>query len=87
MGVYFVYIPNSVRKLVKKFPKDWRLKIVEKLRKLESEPFLGVTMQGKYSNKRKIVVWPYRIVYKVHEEKMLVEILEIQTRGNMSYDK
>jgi len=87
MGMYYVYVPTCVRKVVKKFPQNWRLKIVEKLRELEINPYLGVHMQGRYSHKRKIVLRPYRIVYFMNEPKKVVEIEEIESRGNMSYDR
>jgi mRNA-degrading endonuclease RelE of RelBE toxin-antitoxin system len=84
---YYVYIPNNVKKIVKKIPNDWRLKIMEKLRELETNQYLGVHMQGKYSNKRKITIWPYRIIYLINEGKNLVEIFEIERRGSISYDR
>jgi len=33
-----------------------------------------------------IVVWHYRIIYFVNEKMKVVEIKEIQSRGNVSYD-
>jgi mRNA-degrading endonuclease RelE of RelBE toxin-antitoxin system len=87
MGTYYVYVPKCVRKSIKKFPEDKRLKIAEKLRELETNPYLGIHMQGKYSHKRKIVLRPYRIVYFVNESKKVIEVEEIESRGNMSYDR
>ena len=87
MGAYYVYVPTCVRKVVKKFPQDWQLKIMGKLRELETNPYLGVHMQGRYSYERKIVIRPYRIVYFFNESKRVVEVEEIERRGNMSYDR
>lgn len=86
MDKYYVYIPNHVTKVTKKFPRDWKLRIDEKVRELETNPFLGIPMQGKYSDRRKIVIWPYRVVYVVDKIKKVIEIKEIESRGNMSYD-
>jgi mRNA-degrading endonuclease RelE of RelBE toxin-antitoxin system len=60
---------------------------MEKLRELETNQYLGVNMQGKYSNKRKITIWPYRIIYLINEGKNVVEIFEIERRGSISYDR
>ncbi len=87
MRTYYVYVPMCVRKVVKRFPQDRRVKIMEKLRELETNPYLGVHMQGRYSYKRKIVIHSYRIVYFVNESKKVVEVEEIESRGNMSYDR
>ena len=87
MGIYFVYIPNPVKKVVKKFPGNFQLIIIEKLRELETNPYLGVHMQGEYSHKRKITIHRYRIVYRVNDVSKVIEIDEIESRGNMSYDR
>lgn len=35
----------------------------------------------------KIEVSNYRIIYQVIESKIIIEILEIESRGNTSYDR
>ena len=87
MDRYYVYIPNNVTKVTKKFPLHWKLIIDEKVRELETDKFLGVPMQGKYSDRRKITIGSYRIVYFIHETKKVIRIFEIESRGNVSYDR
>ena len=83
---YFVYIPNGERKSVKKIPQPWQKRIVDVLTVLETNPYLGEKMEGEYSDKRKIRIWPYRIVYGIFEEKSYIVVYEIRHRGNTSYD-
>ena len=87
MGRYYVYTPNSVKKVIKKFPWDRQMDIRAKLLELETNPRLGVPMQGKYSDRRKIVVGNYRIIYYINEIENIIEIKEVESRGNMSYDR
>lgn len=86
MKVYLVYVPNSVRKVLKKMPQNWQEKIILKLRELESNPYLGVKMNGELAYLRKIKLANYRIIYRVIESKIIIEIMEIESRGNIFYD-
>jgi len=87
MKAYLVYIPNPVKKVLKKMPKNWQEKMIQKLRELETNPYLGVKMNGELSHLRKIKIANYRIIYRVIELKIIIEIMEIASRGNISYDR
>ena len=68
-------------------PKNWQEKMIQKLRELETNPYLGVKMNGELSHLRKIKIANYRIIYRVIELKIIIEIMEIASRGNISYDR
>lgn len=68
-------------------PKNWQEKMIQKLRELEINPYLGVKMNGELSHLRKIKIANYRIIYQVIEPKIIIEIMEIASRGNISYDR
>lgn len=52
--------------------------IIEKAEKLDEFPFLGrVVPEFKLENIREIIHRPYRIVYRVREERKLIEILRV----------
>jgi addiction module RelE/StbE family toxin len=87
METYYVYTPNSIKKVLKKFPKHWQVVITVKIRELAINPYLGVKMNGNMSHLRKIRISSYRIIYKVVESEIRIEIIEIESRGNMSYDR
>jgi len=82
---YFVHIPKTPRKSLKKIPLPWQVRIIDALTMLETQPYVGEKMQGEYSDFRKIKVWPYRIIYRIREKTKLIEIMEIEHRGNVSY--
>jgi len=83
---YYVYIPKKPQKSLDKIPQPWHKRIFIALKMLETNLYLGEKMHGDMSNERKIVIWPYRIIYRVNEQKSAVEVLEINHRGNTSYD-
>lgn len=84
---YRVYVSHSVEKSIRRIPLPWQVRILDVLSKLEINPYLGEKMSGPMSNKRKIRVWPYRIIYKIIENIAFVAVIEIEHRGNISYDK
>jgi mRNA-degrading endonuclease RelE of RelBE toxin-antitoxin system len=85
-GRYYVKVANTPRKSLRKIPLPWQTRILDMLTALETDPFLGEKMTGKLKDRRKIKLYPYRIVYRVQEEIKLIRVVEIERRGNMSYD-
>lgn len=82
---YVIHIPHRPQKSFKKIPEPWRKRIFVALKILETNPFIGEKMRQDMADKRKIVIWPYRIIYRINEQKGIVEILEIEHRQNTSY--
>lgn len=81
--MFKVSVPKKEERVLKKIPEPWRKRIVLTLKELEKNPFLGAKMWGQLEGKRKIRVWPYRIIYSLDQERKIVSILEIGHRGNL----
>lgn len=86
MPRYHIDIPKSAKKSLAKIPLPWLFRVQQAIDRLELEPYLGDKMQGKYSDRRKLKVWPYRVIYKIQEEINYIKIMEIAPRGHTSYD-
>ena len=86
MPRYHIDVPKSPKKSLAKIPLPWQVRIKQVIDRLELEPYLGDKMQGKYSDQRKIKVWPYRVIYRIKENIKLIEVMEIEHRGQTSYD-
>lgn len=80
-----VRFSHASTKLLRKIPNPWRKRIIEVGIALEKDPFYGNKMYGKYLGKRKVVVWPYRILYTVDERERVVKILKIGHRSSIGY--
>lgn len=83
---YIVYISKSIRKSLLRIPSPWSERIEKTINMLEKDPCCGEKMIGNLKGKRKIRVWPYRIVYEADLKKKIIIIVEIGHRGNVSYD-
>jgi plasmid stabilization system protein ParE len=52
--------------------------LIETTQKLEVYPFIGrVVLEFKIDNIREVIHRPYRIVYRVHEARELIEVLRV----------
>ena len=60
---FFVKIPPSVQKSMRKIPFPWIERIRMTIDSISIEPFQGEKMLGRYKHARKVRVWPYRIIY------------------------
>ncbi len=83
---YHVYIPNSISKIIRKIPIPWQVRILNVLTDLETKPNIGERMEGDKKDRRKIRVWPYRIMYEIDQSINFIKIVELEHRGHTSYD-
>jgi len=86
MATYKIKIPKRVSKNLEKIPLPWRERIHKTLDLLEVSPYLGDKMRGKYSGCYKVRVWPYRIIYKFRYGQLIIDVIEIDHRGSISYN-
>lgn len=83
---YFIYLPKSILRSMAKIPLPWQHRIEKAIDILQGDPYYGEKMSGELSDKRKIRVWPYRIIYKINEKKRAIFIFEVARRGSVIYD-
>lgn len=78
---YKIIIAKKAQKNLTKIP----LKIVERIRTkialLAFDPFIGKKLEGHYADCYSIRVWPYRIIYSIKKQQLIVEVIEIEHRG------
>ncbi len=82
---YSVYISKSIRKSLLRIPSPWLERIEQAIDVLYNDPYIGEKMNGKLVACRKIRVWPYRVIYRLDKNRRVVEIMEVNHRGSMSY--
>ena len=84
---YTVYLRKNAKKTLLKIPRSIVLRIGRFIDDLQDNPLIGVRMNGKLSHLRKIKVANYRIIYQIIEFELIIEIIEIESRGNVFYDR
>jgi mRNA interferase RelE/StbE len=77
--------PKSIVKSLKKIQLPWRERILDAMSELAQNPYLSEKMSGKLRGKRKIRVWPYRIIYKVDIRRRRIIVTDVGHRGSIGY--
>ncbi|OGE83507.1 MAG: hypothetical protein A3B10_03595 [Candidatus Doudnabacteria bacterium RIFCSPLOWO2_01_FULL_44_21] len=77
---YTVRLTPTAKKHLAKIPKNFQDKIKVTLVALQNDPFLGKRLFGKYKDQYSINVWPYRIIYEIHKNILLIIVLDIGHR-------
>lgn len=77
---YTVRILPKVRKNLSKLPQKNRAKIELALLMLAKDPYLGSKLHGDLRDSYKLKVWPYRIVYRIYQQQLIIVVIEIAHR-------
>ena len=77
---YQVVIPKKVQKELNRVDQRYLPRILALLKSLEGNPYLGKKLSGEHDGKRSCRVWPYRIVYTILNEELVVLVIAIGHR-------
>lgn len=77
---YQVVVPRKVQKNLQKIDKQYRQRILTALDDLAFDPYVGKKLWGEHKSERAHRVWPYRIIYRVQEHKLVVLVIKIGHR-------
>lgn len=77
---YHIVITKRAAKGLKKLPKNMRRRIDDAIDVLRENPFAGKKLQGEHEGAWSLRVWPYRIIYVIHQEIVTVTVLRIGHR-------
>jgi len=78
---YFVEISNHARKQIKRAPKTEKKKILDKIYSLSSDPRpFGYKKLNYYTEYFRVRVGNYRIIYQIHDSRLLVVVVEVTDR-------
>lgn len=79
---YQVVIPKKAQKDLAKIDGRYKSRITAVLVALADNPFIGKKLEGEYKSERSCEVWPYRIIYRVNKESVVL-IVRIGHRQNV----
>jgi mRNA interferase RelE/StbE len=77
---YFVSIKQSALKSLKNIAHEDRLRIIEAIDQLKTNPAAGGVLKGEYSGLRRIRIGSYRVVYEIHDEQLTILVIRIGHR-------
>lgn len=77
---YSVSIKQSAAKTLEKIARDDRLRIIEAIDQLATNPAAGGVLKGEYAGLRRLRVGNYRVVYEVQDRQLRVLVIRIGHR-------
>lgn len=83
MRKYQLSFHKRVKKHLAKIPKKWQDKIEAALQTIAENPFLGKKLKGEYASAYSYRAWPYRIIYEIYKNELIVYIIDVDHRGGV----
>lgn len=74
---------KSARKELEKIPNQYQKRILAVLPVIAAHPFCGKKLDGELAGLYSYRAWPYRIIYKIYREILLVVIIRIGHRKDV----
>lgn len=78
--MFEIFYSDQALKNLKKLEKKWQQKIMKAIEGLKKDPFRGKKLQGELIGLFSLRVWPYRIIYVVKKQEVMIIILDIGHR-------
>lgn len=78
--MYRVILKERAAKNLNKLDDRYKNKIIKALTYLKSEPFLGKPLQGELKGLYSLKVWPYRIIYKIYQNELIIFVISVSHR-------
>ena len=78
--MYQVLVKKSARKSLERIDHRYRKRILDALTILRSDPLLGKALRGELEGFYSLRVWPYRIIYAVYKDTLVVFVIAIEHR-------
>ncbi len=67
-----VLLKKRAEKDLLKLEKEARDRVVKKLTDLGQDPYIGKALQGEYNNYFSLRSWPYKIIYTIGKEEIVI---------------
>jgi mRNA interferase RelE/StbE len=71
---------RSAAKDLQKLPEPSKTRVIRALQFLTTHPYEGKALKGELAGSYSLRVWPYRIIYSIEKEKLLVSVVAIGHR-------
>ena len=83
--LFQVRFEKKAEKDLERIPKVHKARILAVLPAISQNPYLGKKLDGELAGSYSYRVWPYRIIYKIYKEVLVVVVLKIKHRGGGVY--
>ena len=77
-----IYSPTSIKHLKRIGPSE-KKKAKRKIEMVTANPLMGKLLQGEHTGQRSVYAWPLRIVYTFDPQTQIMNIVDVDYRGNV----
>jgi len=81
--IYTVNIKPVAQRYLKKLPPSLQIRITQRLKGLETNPGQGAKKLQGFENRYRIRMGDYRIIYEIHDNILLVVVVEVGHRSDI----
>ena len=81
--MYQIIFRNPAKKLIKKLDKNIQKQIINKIKKLSENPYLGKRLSGNLYGLWKLRFDKFRIIYKFKNKELVIYIMNLEHRKNI----
>lgn len=78
--MYQVVLKKTAQKSLAKIDPKYKFRINFVLFELAKNPYLGKKLEGELQNFYSLRVWPYRIIYQIIKNELIVFVVQIKHR-------
>lgn len=75
--MYEVVLRKLAAKNLQKIDSRYKQRILDALVYLQTDPSIGKSLQGSLKGFFSLRVWPYRIIYTIHQRELIVLVVDI----------
>lgn len=80
---YSLRIKGSAAKALRRVPKADRVRLIEAIDRLATEPAAGGVLKGEFQGLRRLRVGTYRIIYEVRDDELTILVIRIGHRKDV----
>lgn len=78
--MYQLVLTKKARKNLQKLDKRYRHRFFIAFIKVRKNPYIGKPLSGDYEGGYSLRVWPYRVIYKIKNDELVVHVIMIRHR-------
>lgn len=75
-----IKISKRAQKSLDKLDKRYKKRVMKAITWLSINPYIGKPLEGEFKGCYSVRVWPYRIIYSIKKQKLIVHVLYIGHR-------
>ena len=80
---FYLQIKPKARKNFNKIPEPYRSRLIATLDEIVANPYHAKALSGDRKGEYSVRVWPYRIIYRIYKQELVIVVVEIDHRGHM----